>query len=396
MKDAQAPLYAGSRTHCGAPNHAGTAVHCAEGVRTHPQQSSFANRLTPPARQPALMPRIRYKCEELTYVADAQAGLITAAQLAELGVHSSTASRWAAGHMLTRVVRGVHLYGGGYPNRLQREVAALLYAGPGSVLTGTTALRHHGIRAARLQELADDQPLHPEPVHVLIPHSRHRTSTGYVCVERTHRLPTAASFRNGVAIVDLPRAAGDAARRMPHRGDVLAVLSEVVQRELATVVALEDELKAGNRRGSMHFRAALEHLAGGTRSAPEADLRTLTVAAGLTELLWNVTLVSSNGGYVASPDAWDDEIGLALEVDSQEHHGFGDGLRRTVERNARYARHGVLVYPVMPWLLRDDKPRVIRELREAHDCAANRPRPDVRVQAAKSVSAGRVGWRWGA
>ena len=342
------------------------------------------------------MPRISYRREEIAYVADAQAGLITAAQLAELGVHSSTASRWAAGHMLTRVVRGVHLYGGGHPDRLQREVAALLYAGPGSVLTGTTALRHHGIRAARLQELADDQPLHPEPVHVLIPHDRHRTSTGYVCIERTHRLPKSTSLRHGVAIAELPRAAGDAARRMPHRGDVLAVLSEAVQRELATIADLEDELKAGNRRGSMHFRAAMDHLAAGARSAPEADLRTLTVAAGLTELLWNITLVASNGGYVATPDAWDDEVGLALEVDSQEHHGFGGGLRRTVERNARYARHGVLVYPVMPWLLRGDKARVIRELREAHACAASRPRPAVRVQAAKSASAGRIGWRWGA
>jgi hypothetical protein len=156
------------------------------------------------------------------------------------------------------------------------------------------------------------------------------------------------------------------------------------------------ELSQGNRRGSAHFRAAMLHLVAGVRSAPEGDLRTLIDAAGIRDAQWNITLVSAAGEYVGAPDAWCDDVGLALEVDSQEYHGFGRGLQRTISRNARYARFGVVVYPVMPELLRSDPVRVRRELLQAHAAADARARPAVRVVPIHLAGAGRPGWRWGA
>ncbi|HEY0998954.1 MAG TPA: hypothetical protein VGD83_04895, partial [Streptosporangiaceae bacterium] len=38
---------------------------------------------------------------------------------------------------------GVYLAASGVPSFSQKEVAALLYAGPGSLVTGPTALMHH-------------------------------------------------------------------------------------------------------------------------------------------------------------------------------------------------------------------------------------------------------------
>jgi hypothetical protein len=281
-----------------------------------------------------------YQRRDLRAAADAQAGLVTAAQLAELGIPRSTKSRRVAGSMWTRVLPGVHLLYGGWPTRHQRELAAVLYAGSGSMLTGTSGLRHHGVRTGRLQEAADDSPFNPEPVHVLIPHERRRLSTGYLRVERTHRLPERPTYPQGIPIAPLVRAAGDAVRRLAVERDVLAILSELVQRELASTEDLMTELSQGNRRGSAHFRAAMLHLGAGVRSAPEGDLRMLIDQAGIRDVQWNVTVVSAAGEYVGTPDAWCDDVGLALEVDSQEYHGFGKGLQRTIARNARYARHG--------------------------------------------------------
>ena len=166
------------------------------------------------------MPRLSTSFAAIRATADAQLGLITAAQLAEIGVHRSTTSRRSAGGMWTRVLPGVHLVGGGTPSRQQRLLAALLYAGDGSVLTGTTALRGYGFRALGLAEARDDDAERPEPVHVLVDHERRRLSTGFVRVERTRRDPGSVRVA-GFPSAPVARAVGDAARRIPRERDVL-------------------------------------------------------------------------------------------------------------------------------------------------------------------------------
>ena len=96
------------------------------------------------------MTRQRHDRDTVRTIAAAQDGLITAGQLRTVGVPSATVShRTRAGGMWTRVLPGVHLVAGGSPDRLQREQAAILYAGEGALLTGHTALRHLGMRSSR-------------------------------------------------------------------------------------------------------------------------------------------------------------------------------------------------------------------------------------------------------
>ncbi len=342
------------------------------------------------------MPRISRHRHDLLATADAQMGLVTAAQLAALGVSTKTTSRRSAGGMWTRVLPGIHLIEGGQPSRKQRELAALLYAGDDSVLTGVTALRHHGMRSLRLQETADDQPERPEPVHVLIAHDRRRLSTGYVRIERTHRPPAGALRRYGLTIAPLPRAVGDAARRLRRPSDVLALVSEAVQRGLVDIHDLERELREGARRGSGLFRDAMSAVRTGVRSAPEGDLAQLLSAAGIRHVIYNASLVTSEGRFVAVADAWLDDVGVAIEVDSDEHHATGDGFRRTVRRNARYARVGVPVVTVLPIDLRDRPSGVVHDIAATRATAASRPRPPVHVSERDAPSSGREGWRWGA
>jgi hypothetical protein len=328
--------------------------------------------------------------------ADAQAGLITAAQLAEIGLRSSTVSRRSVGGMWTRVLPGVHLVDGGLPSRHQREMAALLYAGRRSMLTGFTGTRHYAVRAVRLQEVADDQPERPEPVHVLIPHAVRRLSTGFVRVERTHRFPEDQIRIDGLSIAPLARTVGDAARRSKSASDVTALVTEVVQRGLVTVEELQLELAAGSQRGSALFRDALAAVGAGARSASEADLVALLESADFPGVLYNAVLVTADGTYVATADAWLDDVGLAIEVDSVAYHSTPDGFGRTVRRNARYAAAGVLVVSVLPTDLRDRPRGTLRDIETARAAAAARARPAVVVSRHESPSSGRRGWPWGA
>ena len=52
--------------------------------------------------------------------------------------------------------------------------------------------------------------------------------------------------------------------------------------------------------------------------------------------------------FVAKPDAWWPEFGIALEVDSQEWHLSPHDHARTLERQRRMAKHGILILPFTP------------------------------------------------
>ncbi len=73
---------------------------------------------------------------------------------------------------------GVYMAATGAPTTLQQEMAALLYAGDGSLVTGPAALRSHHIRTALT-----------ESVDVLVPAARQRRDTGFVRLHRTTRMP---------------------------------------------------------------------------------------------------------------------------------------------------------------------------------------------------------------
>ncbi len=342
------------------------------------------------------MPRQLPQARAIRDIADSQHGLITARQLAELGVHRSTTQRRTLGYMWTRVVDGIHLVDGGSPTPLQREAGALLYGGPGSIASGTTALRHHGVRALRLQERRVEHPHVPEPAHVLIPHERRRKSAGYIRIERTRRMPDAPVMRHGLTLAPVARAVADAARRLRSANDVNALVAEVVQREMCTIEELEVELRDGSRRGSALFRDALASVAIGARSGPEVDLVSLLTQARLPHVQFNVRIVDSAGEFIAIPDAWLDDVGLAVEVDSRQFHAEGDAFARTVRRNARYARAGVPAYSVMPEDLARRPTWVLNQISAARDTAASRPRPNVRAVVEEHRAAGREAWRWGA
>src|SRR5512142_1982092 len=96
--------------------------------------------------------------------------------------HGMTASalrqRLRADGPWQRLLPGVFMAVTGTPTAEQRNVAALLYAGSGSLITGSAAVRLRGV------------PTPPSSaIDILIPAGRQRRHTGFVRVDPTARMP---------------------------------------------------------------------------------------------------------------------------------------------------------------------------------------------------------------
>lgn len=288
--------------------------------------------------------------------------------LEKLGVPSTTAyRRCQPGGEWRRLLPGVLALHNGPVSRLQQVTAALVYAGENALITGAEAGRRYGLRGIAEAEGA---------VHVLVPAARKVHSAGFVVVERTERLP-APVLRSGIPLAPLPRCVLDICRRMSAMDPCRELLSEVLQRRMTSHRSLSDELAAGSRRGTAIPRKVLAELANSAHSVAELHAQRLWQRAGLPPAAWNGRLYRSDGGYIATPDAWRDDVGFAWEIDSVAHHSDHSGFAATLARNARYAAAGVVVLQTLPSRIRTEPASVIRELRAAYRAAQSRPRPAV-------------------
>ena len=306
-----------------------------------------------------------------------QYDLLTAAQLVALGVSRSNLSRSnQVGGMFSRVLPGVHRVDGRGPlTRDQRDMAAQLYAGPESVLTGAEVLRGRGVRAAARPEFRV-----LDRTHALVPHSIHRASHGFVTVERTVFMPAHVE-RDGLRYAVMPRVVLDAARRCTDENAVRALIFEVVQRGLVTPEALEDERRRGQIRGSRFARLALEEVFAGVRSVPEADVRQAFLSHGWDDLLFNPRLHLPDGRFLASPDVYHSS-GVCLEVDSREHHFSVESWEATMRRHGAMTAAGLAVIHVPPSRFRTDPAGVIAEFAGAVDVRRDWPAPPVVLMGA--------------
>jgi hypothetical protein len=255
------------------------------------------------------------------------------------------------------VLPSVYAVAGGALTDEQRLVAAGLYCGESAQVTGPAALRIHGVRYG------------PEDhrVHMLTSHRRHLSSTGFVVVHRTRRPDPQPVRRGRLAVVSIARAVADTARTCDDLRAVRAFVADVVQRRLATVAQLHVELELAKRNGTLLLRQALLDLGEGVRSAPEAALKDIFDASSvLVGTRWNPILVTASGEPLPTPDAWIDEVGIAVEVDSREHHSTPDGWARTLRRANRLARRGALVLHFTPAEIYVDPDAVRRTVVEAY------------------------------
>jgi hypothetical protein len=256
---------------------------------------------------------------------------------------------------------GVYMAATGGPTTLQQEMAALLYAGDGSMITGPAALRSHHIRT----ELTDT-------VDVLVPATRQRRDTTFVRLHRTTRMPVRIWEAGPVRYVMPARAVADTVRALTSLRDVRAVVADAVQRRRCAIDDLAVELSDGPNAGSVLFREALADVADGIRSAAEGDLRDLLARSGLPMPLFNPSLYD-DATFIARPDAWWPRLGIAVEVDSREWHMSPEDHARTLARGRRMARYQIVVLRFTPRQIRSRPAEVITDIRAALDGARGRP-----------------------
>ena len=252
-----------------------------------------------------------------------------------------------------RLLPGVYVALTGPVAAEQREMAALIHAGPRSVLTGLAAARRHGFAAPEVA-----------PVDVLVPPQVRRQSTGFVRVQQSTRMPADAFVAGEVRYVRPERAVADAARGLTVEQDVRALVAQAVQQHWCSIDQLVMELERGPRHGSALFRAALEEVRAGVRSAPEGDLRRLIQRGKIPMPVFNARLYAGKT-LIAVVDAWWEEAGVGAEVDSKAYHHAAGDWQRTMARHDRLVAHGVLLLHFTPRQIRTAPEEVAAQLRAA-------------------------------
>jgi hypothetical protein len=267
---------------------------------------------------------------------------------------------------------GVYLAITGTPTPVQKEMAAILYGGAPAVITGAAALRHHRMPAP-------DCGL----IDILIPVAKKRQSHSYVRVHRTTLIPKLVAGRPPLNYALPARAAADAARWLSDLREVRAVVAGAVQSQRCTVAELTAELRLGAIRDSALLRSVLAEAADGVRSAPEAELRVLIRKAGLPMPMFNPRLYLPDGTFIAEPDAWWPDAGVAIEVDSKRWHFEAADWEHTMDRHTDLGQHSIVTLHFTPHKIRTEPATVIKRMTNAYNSGIARPRLPIKAVPAK-------------
>ncbi len=306
---------------------------------------------------------------EFAWLLASQRGVVSRTQAFECGLTANGIQyRTRTGGPWQRLLPGIYLTATGAPSRDQLLMAALVYAGPVSVITGPAALPIYNIRAPKIRV-----------VDVLVPAARQRTSRSFVAIHRTYRMPRGFTVDGGIRFAPAARAVADAARGLAVVSDARAVVASAVQQRKCTIQELGAELADGPVRDSARLRAVLAEVVDGIRSVPEGDFRNLVRRSSLPAPMFNPSLFF-DGELLAIVDAWWPASGVAVEIDSKEWHLGPDGWEQTMRRHSRLSATGIIVLHVSPRQLRTEPERVVRDIAGA--LRAGRPVPGITTRAA--------------
>jgi hypothetical protein len=303
-----------------------------------------------------------------------QRGVLSRSQALASGVTpSGLQHRLRRGGPWQKMLPGIYLMATGQPTWEQTQIAALLFAGPGSVITGPAALQTYKIKVPDCHR-----------VDVLVPIERKRASCSYAVLHRTTRMPLSVQCDGPLRFAPAARAVADAVRSLGGLAEARAAVASAVQQRRCTVDELVVEARDGPIRGSARLRAILAEVIDGIRSVPEGDFRVLIKRSGLPMPLFNAVLYL-NGQFLASPDAWWPSCGVAVEIDSREWHLLPADWEQTMRRHARMAAAGIRVIHVTPHQLRTEPERILADIAAA--LRTGRAVPDVTTRPAETVGA---------
>lgn len=275
-------------------------------------------------------------------LANRQHGVITAAQLQDLGVSRGVVRRFVGDGVLRRTSRGVYVLGGFPATWRQRLMRSVLAGGEGAAASHRSAAALLGLAGFR-----------EGPIDVTRGGHRSRLSGGRTYHE-SNRLPEDhVQEIDGIRVTTAARTAFDLCHVMPARA--ARVVDDVITTKLASPAELDRvlaRLAGRGRAGIQLFREILD--ARDDDFVPtESDLEDLCVAvlaaAGLEAPERQVVL--GDGELIGRVDLLYRRARLVIEVDSRTWH---DGWKATIEdrrRDAKLMAAGWQVLRVTYWQL---------------------------------------------
>jgi hypothetical protein len=267
-----------------------------------------------------------------------QHGVVSREQLLALGLTpDALRHRIRPGGPWQRLLPSVYLTVTGQPTPEQQEMA----------------LRFHQIGSMRVSA-----------IDVLVPYHRQRVSRGFAVLHRTRRMPRLVPMEGERAFVLPERAVVDTVTGLPQLSDARAIVAAAVQLRRCTVADLAEELRGRHTHRDALLREVLAEVAAGIRSAPEGDLRGLVRQSGLPTPMYNPKLYLL-GKFLAQPDAWWQDAGVAAEVDSRTFHLSPEGWANTMRRHDRMTAAGILLLHFTPAQLRTEPQLVVRQIATA-------------------------------
>jgi hypothetical protein len=252
-----------------------------------------------------------------------QYGRITRAQLVALGVPGSRITRWSKAGYLTRVLPKVYAVGHTAPSREADLWAAVLYAGPGAMLSHASAAHKRGLIIYA-----------PSEIHLSTPRCKIRSLPGVVRVHAGRELER--DLHEGIPATSNARTVLDLAadrRDFKLLRRALAVLEYRNELDLAAL----DAICGKGRSGSRALREALEihqpELAHTNGELEDAFLY-LCERFGLHVPLFNRWM------YGFPVDAYWPAPDLVAEVDGVGSHSEPAQLRKDRRKELTLREHG--------------------------------------------------------
>jgi hypothetical protein len=185
-------------------------------------------------------------------------------------------------------------------------------------------------------------------------------------------MPPGICTTGEIGYAPVPRAVADAVRWTGEDREARAIVAEAVQQGYCPLPLLAEELDAGPVRGSARLRRMLAEVTGGIRSVAEGDFLELIRRARLPVPVLNPRLYAGDT-FIAAPDCWWPDTGVAAEVDSREWHLAPGDWERTLARHARMSSYGIIVMHFTPAQIRREPNAVAGMLGAALTAARDRP-----------------------
>jgi hypothetical protein len=316
--------------------------------------------------------RSRFDIPKLEEIREDQRLVIARRQARECGMPSSTIDDKIAPEGAWQVLLpGVYLTTAGVITLEHREIAALLYAGEGSVITGKCAVRRHGLTVSA-----------GDVVDVLVELIVRRQSRGLIRLHRSQRMPATWKDDGPIRFAEASRAVADTARGMKSIDEVRSLVYEAVQKRTCTLDQLLGELRDGPKQGSSFLQKILAELVTGVRTGAERAWQQL-LARGLGKLpqpMYNAKLFTLGGEFIAMVDSYWEEHGLAGEVDSKAYHLSVAAQDRDRDRHNKLIACGVNPMHFSPQRIHSDPSGVLRDVKAA--LASNSGRPPLPIVVA--------------